>query len=209
MRQFLLGLCVLSLFFTAPQLSHAASVTHDWTGTGPNGNMSIDVDDQGGSFANGGNDDTYALSIDGTGVTSTLTFYLYNGSAVDDGAEDEDNGNSLPPTGEDFSGGSGLTILEPPSELAPPLTEIGALSDGPLTPFSFHGNQTGLDIQQLTYLQGDKNFVIYEYKIVNNTGVSVPVKIGLGGDFDIADTNGDDLDGKDLSVPMVFMHDTV
>ncbi|MFO1464447.1 MAG: hypothetical protein U1F66_11800 [bacterium] len=208
MRRLFLSITALGLSCMMPLAARSASVTHDWTGTGPNGNMSIDVDDHGGSFSNGGNDESYNLSIDGTDVTATLTFYLFNGSAVDDGADDQDDGSNAANTGEDFLNGSGLTILEPPSVLTPPITEIGALSDNPLTPFSFQGRQTGLDVEQLTYVQNDKNFVIYEYKVTNNTGATVPVKIALGGDFDIGDTNSNDQDGKDLSVPMVFMHDT-
>ncbi len=194
---------LLGLLFM-PQGIQAGSATHDWPGTGPNANNSLDLDDQGGSFNNGGNNDTYGFYLDGVGVHATLTMILFNGQAVDDGADVNDLGdNGNTDTGEDFSMGSGLQILNPPSLLNPPIAQIGALSDNPLTPLSFFGNDTGLDVEMLSYVENGSDFAIYEYVVTNNTGNALPVKIGLAGDYDVSQSSAN-INGKDLDVPVVY-----
>jgi cysteine-rich repeat protein len=207
MRRYFHLLCLLGFLSLFPAISWADSVTLDWPGTGPDANNNLDVDDRGGSFNNNGNNSSYFLTVNGNSQVSTLTFYLFNGQAVDDGGDDMDDDVST--TGEDFPSGSGLQILAPPSELVPPLSQIVALSDNPLTAFSFHGIQTGLDVEQLAYLQDGSDFAIFEYRIINNTASAVPVKIGLGGDFDVNDSSQNDINGKDLSIPVVFEYDTL
>jgi cysteine-rich repeat protein len=219
MRQSLFwSLALLFLLSTwhVPQ-SFAAFAVHSWTS--PAGNHSIEVDNQGGSFNNDncdssdGGDNTYHFELAETRISSTFTFFLYNGTAVDDGADPGDDGVdndcfSGDSTGEDFSPTSALTLFDPFTGL-PPLTQVSALSDSPLAPASFHGNQTGLDVQQLTYVQDGKDFVIFEYNVTNNTGNAVPVKIAMAHDMDIADTNSDDQNEVDTGIPMVSEHDTI
>lgn len=192
----------LLILAMAPLNLHAASATHSWSSQAGNADNTIDVDDQGGSFDNGGNNDVYNFNLDGEDMTATLTLILFDGQAVDDGADTDDLSDNTD-TGEDFAMGSGLQILEPPSILNPPITEIGALSDNPLAPITFMGTETGLDLELLTYLQDGRDFVIYEYVVRNNTANAVPVKIGLAGDFDVSNSTSN-INGRDLDVPVVF-----
>lgn len=213
MKTSISGRTLLAGIFAAGYLyasaANAASITHQWPSAEGNADNEFDVDDFGGSFVNGGNDDAYNFTVDGDDQTSTLTLILFNGQAVDDGADDQDDGAGNSSTGEDFADGSGLTLLEPPSVLVPPLTEIGAASDNPLTPVSFRGTQTGLDVRQLSYIQSGSNFAILEYVVANNTGAAAPVKIGLAGDFDVRDdSSNNDNNEKDLGIPAVWSYDS-
>src|SRR5215831_16581988 len=139
MRRLISGFGIFLLIFCCRNsITRAAVVGVSWTGTV--GNNTIDVDDQGGSFnnnndncaASGPADNTYHFEIaGGIQISSTLTMYLFNGSAVDDGADIDDDAKGGAPnctgsTGEDFSGTSGFSLFNPFSGL-PPLTQLVAL----------------------------------------------------------------------------------
>ena len=183
--------------------AQAEDIRHTFAGDDRN---SFYVDDAGGSINNGGNDLSYYLNLRDVDQSAIGTLFLY---ANDGMTTTIDNGYAE----EDFTDGSGINIF--PLAITLPGTSapgwIGLADDSPLTPVSFLGSQSGLTVEQVTYTSNDPadQFVIVEYRVVNNSTGAVTARLALSNDFDVDLKSADARVGFDdgTGIPFVFQQE--
>lgn len=193
------------VFFCSSTFSHAfaADIRHTY---GDNPLNSFYVDDRGGSVNNGGSNLSYYLNFEDVDQSARGTLLLY-GNNANMGAQ-VDNGY----TDEDFVSASGIDIY-PLSNLlgASFVGEMGLASSAPLTPVTFSGSETGLQVEQITYTshEAGNDFVILEYRVVNSAAQSIQARLGIANDFDIdlKDFDAEAAFGSNGGIPMVYQQE--
>ncbi len=187
-RQLVALSCLIAASSLCPA-AHAADIRHTYAGDDTN---SFYIDDAGGSVNNGGHDLSYYLNLRDVDQSAIGTLFVYSNDGI---AQRVDNGYAE----QDFLPFSSAT------------GEIGLADNSPLTPVSYDGSDTGLHVEQVSFTSdapGDQ-FVIVEYRVVNNSTGAVTARIGLSNDFDVDLKSADAKIGYDEStgIPTVYQQE--
>ncbi len=188
----------LLFFFITIQTSFADSIYQPFGG---DSKQWLFIDDDGGSYGSGGGVGlSYYLNFNGVNQSARGTLMLYDGSGVDDGVGDDD-----------FAEGTGINLYILPKGELSGIGFLGAASIDPLLPVSFTASNQNIKIEQYSYssiYEGD-DFIVLEYRVINQNNFSIPVKIAMAHDFDLDQKSKDYQAGFSAENGLLYMQDAI